>query len=128
MTETPTPTLTATVTPTEAVVMIKDNPTILPRLSDWIAMVLIVTMMSFGVFFFSKTRIPIRWSIRWGILAFIGGLLAYILISFQSIMRVEWTLELKPIDLMAVSFLGAIVGCFIGWIWYVRGRVELRKS
>jgi hypothetical protein len=43
-------------------------------------------------------------------------------------MRVEWTLELKPIDLMAVSFLGAIVGCFIGWIWYVRGRVELRKS
>lgn len=128
MTATPTPTLTATVTPTEAVVVIKDNPTILPRFSDWIAMVLIVTMMSFGVFFFSKTRIPIRWSIRWGILAFIGGLLAYILISFQSIMRVEWTLELKPIDLMAVSFLGAIVGCFIGWIWYIRGRVELRKS
>lgn len=128
MTETPTPTLTATITPTEPVVEIKDNPTVLPRFSDWIAMVLIVSSMSVGVFFFSRKRIPIRWSTRWAILAFIGGLLAYILISFQTIMRAEWTLSLKPIDLMAVSFLGGIVGCFIGWIWYVRGRVEFRKS
>jgi beta-N-acetylhexosaminidase len=128
MTETPTPTLTATVTPTEQLVVINDNPTVLPRFSDWIAMVLIVTMMSFGVFFFSKKRIPIRWSTRWAILAFIGGLLAYILISFQTIMRAEWTISLKPIDLMAVSILGGILGCFIGWIWYIRGRPEFKKS
>jgi len=128
MTETPTPTFTATVTPTEEVVLIKDNPTVLPRFSDWIAMVLIVTSMSVGVFFFSKRRIPIRWSTRWALLAFIGGLLAYILISFQTIMRAEWTLSLKPLDLMAVTILGGIVGCFIGWIWYIRGRLEFRKS
>lgn len=128
MTETPTQTLTATVTPTEPVVVILDNQTVLPRLSDWIAMVLIVTSMSVGVFFFSKNRIPIRWSTRWAILAFIGGILAYILISFQTIMRAEWTLLIKSIDILAVSFLGVIVGCFIGWIWYVRGSVKLRKS
>jgi beta-N-acetylhexosaminidase len=128
MTETPSPTTTATLTPTEPAVVIKDNPRILPRFSDWIAMVIIVSSMSAGVFFFTKKRIPIRWSTRWAILAFIGGILAYILISFQTIMRAEWTISLKPIDLMAVSLLGGIVGCFIGWIWYVRGRVELKKS
>ncbi len=128
MTETPSPTLTATVTPTEPVVEINDNPTVLPRFSDWIAMVLIITTMSFGVFFFSKKRIPIRWSTRWAILAFIGGLLAYILISFQTIMKAEWTISLKPIDLMAISILGGIVGCFIGWVWYIRGKPEFRKS
>jgi len=128
MTETPSPTFTATVTPTEPVVANLDNPTVLPRFSDWMAMILIVSSMSAGVFFISKKRIPIRWSTRWAILAFIGGILGYILISFQTIMRAEWALSLKPIDLMAVSILGGIVGCFIGWIWYVRGRMELRKS
>ncbi|MBE0685408.1 MAG: hypothetical protein IH585_05360 [Anaerolineaceae bacterium] len=128
MTETPSPTFTATVTPTEPVVANLDNPTVLPRFSDWMAMILIVSSISAGVFFISKKRIPIRWSTRWAILAFIGGILGYILISFQTIMRAEWALSLKPIDLMAVSILGGIVGCFIGWIWYVRGRMELRKS
>ncbi len=128
MTETPTPTLTVTLTPTEPAVVFKDNPVVLPRFSDWIAMVILVSSMSVGLFFFTRKRIPIRWSTRWAILAFMGGILAYIFISFQTIMRVEWTISLKSIDLMAVSFLGGVVGWFVGWVWYIRGRINLGKS
>jgi hypothetical protein len=128
MTETPTPTLTVTATPTEPAVVIMEGTKILPRISDWIGMVLIVSSMAAGLFFFTKKRIPLRWSARWTILAFIGGILAYVLISIQSIMRVEWTMSLKPIDLMAVSFLGVVVGWFVGWVWYIRGKVDFRKS
>ncbi|MDX9848899.1 MAG: glycoside hydrolase family 3 N-terminal domain-containing protein [Anaerolineaceae bacterium] len=128
MTETPTPTLTPTVAPTEPVVEIMENPPLLPRFRDWIAMVIIVSSMSAGLFFFSRKRVPIRWRTRWAILAFMGGMLAYVLISFQTILRFEWTLSLNPIDLMAVSILGGVVGWFVGWIWYIRGRMDLRKS
>ncbi len=128
MTETPTPTLTVTLTPTEPAVVFKDNPVVLPRFSDWIAMVILVSSMSVGLFFFTRKRIPIRWSTRWAILAFMGGILAYIFISFQTIMRVEWTISLKSIDLMAVSFLGGVVGWFVGWVWYIRRRINLGKS
>jgi hypothetical protein len=57
-----------------------------------------------------------------------GGIFAYVLISIQTMMKVEWTTSLKPIDLMAVSFLGVILGWFVGWFWYIRGRMDFRKS
>jgi len=128
MTETPSPTVTSTISPTEPTVFITENTPSLPRLIDWIAMILIVSSVSAGLYYFSKSRIPIRWSTRWAILAFIGGIFAYVLISFQTIMRIEWTLSLKPIDLMTVSLLGTIFGWFIGWVWYVRGRVEFNNK
>lgn len=128
MTETPTPTLTVTMTPTEPAFAIIETPMVLPRFSDWIAMILIVSSMATGLFFFAKKRISLRWSTRWTILAFMGGIIAYVLISIQTVMKVEWTMSLKPIDLMAVSFLGVVLGWFVGWVWYIRGRVDFRKS
>ncbi len=128
MTSTPSPTLTVTMTPTEPAVIITETTKVLPRFSDWVAMVLIVTSMATGLFFFTRKRIPLRWSTRWTLLAFMGGIFAYVLISIQTMMKVEWTTSLKPIDLMAVSFLGVILGWFVGWVWYIRGRMDFRKS
>ena len=119
MTQTPAPTIIPTLTPTETTVIITDNNTILPRVTDWVAMVVIVSSISSCLFLFSRKKLPPRWSIRWSILAFIGGTLAYLLLSFQLILRLEWTLPLRSIDLMAISFLGTVAGWFIGWIWYI---------
>jgi beta-N-acetylhexosaminidase len=128
LTETPSPTLTPTLTPTESTVFISENQYFLPRVSDWVSMIVIVSSISVGLFFFTRKRIPLRWAIRWSLLAFIGGILAYLIISFQSIFRLDWTLTLKSIDLMAISFVGAVAGWFLGWIWYVRGKLEIQKS
>ncbi len=128
MTETPTPTATVTPSPTEPSPIITETAIILPRINDWFAMMVLVTALSGSVYFFSKSRIPIRWSTRWAILAFIGGFLGYILISFQSILRVDWTTTLKPVDFLAVSFVGTCLGWFIGWVWYIRRKVEIRNT
>jgi beta-N-acetylhexosaminidase len=128
MTETPSPTPIPTNTPTETTIIISENTHVLPRISDWFAMIVIVTSISGGLFFFTRKRLPLRWSLRWALLAFTGGILAYIFISFQSIFRLDWTLSIKSIDLMAISFIGAMTGWFLGWIWYIRRKLEIQNS
>lgn len=128
MTETPTPTITPTLTPTEPAVVITDNPPPLPRFADWIYMVVIVSTISMVLFFFSKRRISTRWSLRWSLLSFIGGLLAYVLISFQLIFRSNWTSSLNSFDLLALSLVGTVTGWFVGWVWYIKRKTEIRNQ
>ncbi|HSM25239.1 MAG TPA: glycoside hydrolase family 3 N-terminal domain-containing protein, partial [Anaerolineaceae bacterium] len=128
MTETPSPTITPTITPTEHVVIITNNPPPLPRFADWIYMVVIVTIISMALFFFSKKRISTRWSLRWSLLSFIGGLLAYVLISFQLIFRLNWASALNSFDLLALSLVGTVTGWFVGWVWYIKRKTEIRNQ
>ena len=128
MTETPTPTITPTLTPTEPAVVITDNPPPLPRFADWIYMVVIVSTISMVLFFFSKRRISTRWSLRWSLLSFIGGLLAYVLISFQLIFRSNWASSLNSFDLLALSLVGTATGWFVGWVWYIKRKTEIRSQ
>jgi beta-N-acetylhexosaminidase len=128
MTETITPTSSPTVTPTEQIVIISDNPPALPKMSDWFLVVIIISSISGVLFFFSKKKITTRWSLRWALLAFIGGIFAYVLISFQFILRLNWTSSLTSFDLFALSFVGAVVGWFIGWVWYIRRNAEVRND
>lgn len=128
MTETLTPTITPTLTPTEPAVVITDNPPPLPRFADWIYMVVIVSTISMVLFFFSKRRISTRWSLRWSLLSFIGGLLAYVLISFQLIFRSNWTSSLNSFDLLALSLVGTVTGWFVGWVWYIKRKTEIRNQ
>lgn len=127
MTETPTPTITPTLTPTKTIIPIPNPQPVLPKINDWFTMVIIVFASSFGIFFFSKKRVPVRWRMRWGVLALMGGILGYIIVSFQSILKFEWTNSLNSVDLMAVSLMGVLVGWFIGWIWYIRGKTDFKN-
>jgi beta-N-acetylhexosaminidase len=127
MTETPTPTGTPTLTPTETQVIIIEKKPALPQISDWLLMISIITGASSVLFFFTKKKITTRWSLRWALLAFMGGAIAYILVGIQLALKINWTNELTSFDLLALSFAGAVVGWFIGWVWYIRRNSEIRS-
>lgn len=128
MTETPTPTITPTVQPTETQAVITELPPPLPRISDWVMMVLIVSGLSSILFLFSRKKLSTRWSLRWALLAFIGGTLAYVLMGVLFALQSSWTSSLTSSDLLALSFAGAITGWFVGWVWYVRRNSAARSS
>jgi beta-N-acetylhexosaminidase len=128
MTETPTPTLTPTLTPTETLVVITNQQPTIPQISDWMLMISLITSISSLLFFFTKKKISTRWSLRWALLAFMGGAFAYILVGIQLALKINWTYELTTFDLLALSFAGAVTGWFIGWVWYIRRNSEIRNA
>lgn len=128
MTETPTPTVTPTVQPTEEQAIITELPTQLPSISNWLTMVIIISGISSLLFFFTRKRISTRWSLRWALLSFIGGALVYVLMGIFFALKINWTYSLSSSDLLALSCLGALVGWFVGWIWYIRRNSEIKNS
>ncbi len=128
MTETPTPTVSPTVQPTDEQAIITDLPPQLPRISDWLMMVIIISLISSVLFFFTRKKISPRWSLRWSLLAFIGGTIVYALMGILFALKFTWTNSLTSIDLMALTCLGALTGWFVGWVWYIRRNSEIKSS
>lgn len=47
------------------------------RLLNWLAAVSFIWLCAGGIFFLGRMRLSLRWGIRWGLLAAVGGLIVY---------------------------------------------------
>lgn len=128
---TETPTLSPTLPePTETPVTTINSTTVstFPDILDWFAMVIILTITTGALYLFSRSKIPMRWSVRWILLAIIGGIIAYIFSVFQISIDAKWTLSLRSLDLMAITFGGLIIGWISGLIWYLSSKNYWKKG
>ena len=128
-TETPSPSPTVAV-PTQTEMPVINSITIptFPDILDWFAMVIILAITTGVLYLFSRTRIPIRWSVRWILLSIIGGIVTYIFSVFQISVKASWTLSLQSLDLMAITFAGLLIGWTFGMIWYLSSKKNQKKG
>jgi beta-N-acetylhexosaminidase len=131
------PTPTATVTPTESATVeptpTMQNPTPTPvvesqsepnitRLAEWLLALAISLITGWTALRVGALIGQVRWGVRWGLAALIGGLLAYTLAILQ-IPGIEWVFE-TPYHwgLLLVTFAGALLGWGVAIIIRVIGN------
>ncbi len=122
-TETPMPTLTATVTPTLDITP-TETPPPLPRinLGHWFTSIFIAGAIAVITLLIAVLIGQTRWGVRGGLLALIGGLLAY---SYMVLNASSTTKLLSQIGSWAVivpTALGALVGIVAALIWQTQAR------
>jgi len=124
---TPTPTETPTIEPQPTDLPPTPIPTLAPEspqaragLDDWISALVVTVFIGWGASRTGALLGKVRWGIRWGLSAIIGGLLlyTYVLMEFPGSQSLRTTAE--PWGL----FLSATIGSFLGWLisliifWY----------
>ena len=115
-TETPTPTLTPTLTPEVGTVMPVEPPH-RPQLSDWIMALLVSAAFSWSAYRLAALIGQIRWGVRGGFLAMIGGLAAYSYLAL-SLPGSEKILEASVSrGVFIITLSGACLGLVLSWAW-----------
>ncbi len=137
LTPTPQPTNTPTATPTptlEPTPMPTPMPTpVLPtrtNFGDWILGLLAAACASLGVFFSARRLVSLRWSLRWGLAAGAGALLAYFYLAMGLPGSSGLLENAAGWGVILASLLGAALGGLGGWLWYYLdhpGRIALKK-
>ena len=119
-TTTPTPTSTPTETPTVTPTPTPELPPP-PRgtvnLGDWLAALVVTGGLGGGNYWIASRKAGLRWGVRSGFLALIGGLLIY---SYLAVGLPGSETLIQSRGLVGVSvatILGSVLGACIGWIW-----------
>jgi beta-N-acetylhexosaminidase len=130
----PTPTPTITLEPTATVPSPTYSPTptstpippVPPKTSgvDWLLSMGVIWGSSSAIYWFGKRRISIRWGVRWGLLAVIGGICAYLYLSMDLPSNQVILDRLGTGAVLAAVLIGMGVGWGTGWIW----RIILKRK
>ncbi|MEN4011019.1 MAG: glycoside hydrolase family 3 N-terminal domain-containing protein [Bellilinea sp.] len=129
----PTPEPTATVTPSP-------TPTLYPtpeieeaaeatvsfHISDWLLMMIITLSAGAGIVWIGERRISLRWGFRWGLMAILGGLVAYNILASGWFVPINALYTAGKWGVVVVSLVGVLTGWLAGWIW--QARLQRRKK
>jgi beta-N-acetylhexosaminidase len=124
-TETPVPTDTPTpvVTPTP-----ETPPPSLPGLGDWLMATLISVSLAWTAYKLISLSGSSRWAVRFGFVAAIGGLTAYIYLLFK-LPGTEKILENSVSQgVFIATFAGVVIGLLVAWSWQVIATNTQRKG
>jgi beta-N-acetylhexosaminidase len=122
------PTPTATIEPTAIPVINQDQMDVKPDVLDWVFMVIVIGLSTLAIFFGFKNQIPIRWVLRWALLALNGGVLAFTIISIQIALNAPWLEQIKTADMIAITFAGVLFGWLVGWAWYASNQWKVNRQ
>ena len=123
----PSPQPTLTVTPTKTV-----TPTITPTapsekgalyfvgFDDWLYSILLVWASALLIAWVGHRRVSLRWGVRWGLMAAVGGLLGFIYLKIGWFLPINWFLAGGVWGVLSATLLGVLVGWGIGWVWHMR--------
>ncbi|MCJ7623176.1 MAG: hypothetical protein MUO76_06710 [Anaerolineaceae bacterium] len=117
--QTPTPSSSPTTTP-EPVAPLKTSGI------DWLFSIIIIMIFSIGIFWIGQSFISIRWGIRWGLLAIIGGTISYIYVSLNLPANENFLERTGMGGLLLMILAGIISGWFVGWLWQM--SIERRSK
>jgi beta-N-acetylhexosaminidase len=120
------PTVTVTLTPTPTLV-----PPLPPRsktyIGEWLLALLIAAMVGTVNYTFAVWLSQVRWGVRGGFLAFIGGLVAYSYLALGMPGSVSFIRKLGTGGVSLCTFLGAVLGVGCAWIWKELQDITRRK-
>ncbi len=115
-TETPIPSPTPSPLPTLSV-QEGPPPSARPFLQDWLVALLVTVGTSIGIYRVAAYLGQIRWGVRGGFLALIGGLAAYNYLA-MGLPGSENLLESSgALGILLITILGCLVGILAAWIW-----------
>ena len=136
LTVTPTPTPTNTPTPTPTITptpppLPPPPPVERPGASDWVVAVLISSVIAWAAYRAAILIGYVRWGVRAGLLALIGGLLAYTYIAFRlpgsDFLVGDSALRGVLISSIGGAFSGVAAGCFLACTCRSRATPVRRK-
>lgn len=107
-----TPTPTATISATPAAGQGRGA-----ALLDWIFSMLVVWGFSAIILGIGAWRVSLRWGVRWGLLACLGGLLAYSVLGIFVPRALNWGDATGRYGLLVTLILGVVAGWAVGWVW-----------
>jgi len=111
------PTETPTLTPTpESELPPPPRGTV--NLGDWLAALIVTSGLSGGNYWFASRKVGLRWGVRGGFLALIGGLLvySYLAVSLPGSQSLIQSSGLGGVTL--ATLLGALLGAGVAWAWF----------
>jgi hypothetical protein len=73
---------------------------------------------AWGVYWAGNVRISQRWGVRWGILAAIGGLLAYCYPAFGLMHSNVFNSSAGTFTVLGITLFGIALGWVVGLVWY----------
>ncbi len=124
-TATPLPTEAPTLVPTPTLMV--PTPTPEPEIVeepqktsivDWLGALAVTSFVGWGATRTGAILGRVRWGIRWGLSAFIGGLVLYTY-SVLKLPGSEWFMEISEVwGLLLATFMGAIIGWLIALVAY----------
>jgi beta-N-acetylhexosaminidase len=121
------PTATATLPPVDAAPVTPIVPP-RPQLTDWLVALFIIGGIAWSAYSLIALVGQMRWGVRAGLLAAIGGLLAYIYLALQlpGSERLLASSVSRSVFLSTLS--GAAVGLFAAWMWRQLDLWQLKRQ
>lgn len=116
-TSTPEPSPTATATPFEELIAPIAAP-LKPGMGDWLMALVVSAGIAWIGYKFISNSSSLHWGIRSGLLALVGGLLAY---SYLALNLPGSDILLDPSiprGVLIFTVIGTILGLLAGWFWY----------
>ena len=115
-TQTPEPTLTPTSLPPPISTSVPPQQDTL-TLTDWLVAVLLAVAISFASYRLAALMGQVRWGIRSGFFALIGGLIGYCYLALSLPGSVEMLSSIGGWGVLLVTVLGSIIGLLGTWLW-----------
>lgn len=90
-----------------------------PDFGDWLLAVFVSALVGLGAYWVGSSMGIIRWGIRWGFTAIIGGfsVFLYLAIGLPGTVKIFEVLASWGVVLLTLG--GAALGWFAGWVWQV---------
>jgi len=88
-----------------------------PRFTAWLLIMLLLITGSVLVFWAGSRLESIRWGVRWGLCALVGGLLFYNYIALGLPGSAEFAASSGIGGILSVTAIGLFVGWGAGWFW-----------
>jgi len=118
-TETPNPTPSPTLEPTPtAALPEKSNSS--PGAGDWLLSFMLIWGSAAGIAKIGQRAVSLRWGVRWGLLAVVGGMLAYVSLATGWFQDINWFAARGTIGILLACVVGILVGWGAGWLWQKR--------
>ncbi|HEY3345523.1 MAG TPA: hypothetical protein VGJ97_11385, partial [Anaerolineaceae bacterium] len=115
-TNTAPPTLTPTITPTALATALPAEPP-RPAFGDWLLAMLTIAFTTALVYFAGTYWATLRWAIRWGLCAMVGGLIAYLYIAIDMPGSASWLESSGRAGMVGFTLLGVMLGWGVGFLW-----------
>jgi len=116
-TQLPTPTIEPSPTPEPTP---EDPGPIRPHAGDWFLSFILIWGSAAGITRIGQKMVSLRWGVRWGLMAVVGGTLAYLYLATGWFSSINLFTLGGTWGVLIACAIGILVGWGVGWLWHYR--------